>query len=129
MGNEGKNMKIKPIKNQQDYELAMVTIEKHWNAQPGSIEADELDILATLIESYEKQQFKIEAPDPVAAIKFRMEQQGLSDKDLVPLFGQRSRVSEVLNKKRKLSISMIRNLHHQLQIPLESLISDYHLVK
>ena len=129
MGNEGKNMKIKPIKNQQDYELAMVTIEKHWNAQPGSIEADELDILATLIESYEKQQFKIEAPDPVAAIKFRMEQQGLSDKDLVPLLGQRSRVSEVLNKKRKLSISMIRNLHHQLQIPLESLISDYHLVK
>ena len=122
-------MNIKPIKNQQDYELAMVTIEKHWDAQPGSIEADELDILATLIESYEKQQFKIEAPDPVAAIKFRMEQQGLSDKDLVPLLGQRSRVSEVLNKKRKLSISMIRNLHHQLQIPLESLISDYHLVK
>ena len=122
-------MNIKPIKNQQDYELAMVTIEKLWDAQPGSTEADKLDILATLVESYEKQQFKIEAPDPVAAIKFRMEQQGLSDVDLVPLLGQRSRVSEVLNKKRKLSISMIRNLHHQLQIPLESLISDYHLVK
>lgn len=122
-------MNIKPIKNQQDYELAMVTIEKHWDAQPGSIEADELDILTTLVESYEKQQFKIEAPDPVAAIKFRMEQQGLSDVDLVPLLGQRSRVSEILNKKRKLSISMIRNLHHKLQIPLESLISDYHLVK
>ncbi|WP_158971203.1 type II toxin-antitoxin system HigA family antitoxin [Paraglaciecola sp. L3A3] len=122
-------MNIKPIKNQQDYELAMVTIEKLWDAPPGSAEADELDILATLVESYEKQQFKIEAPDPVAAIKFRMEQQGLSDADLVPLLGQRSRVSEVLNKKRKLSISMIRNLHHQLKIPLESLISDYHLAK
>jgi HTH-type transcriptional regulator/antitoxin HigA len=122
-------MNIKPIKNQQDYELAMVTIEKLWDAKSGSTEADKLDILATLVESYEKQQFKIEAPDPVAAIKFRMEQQGLSDADLVPLLGQRSRVSEVLNKKRKLSISMIRNLHHQLKIPLESLISDYHLVK
>jgi HTH-type transcriptional regulator/antitoxin HigA len=122
-------MNIKPIKNQQDYELAMVTIEKLWDAQSGSTEADKLDILATLVESYEKQQFKIEAPDPVAAIKFRMEQQGLSVADLVPLLGQRSRVSEVLNKKRKLSISMIRNLHHQLKIPLESLISDYHLVK
>jgi HTH-type transcriptional regulator/antitoxin HigA len=122
-------MNIKPIKSQQDYELAMVTIEKLWDAELGSTEADKLDILATLVESYEKQQFKIEAPDPVAAIKFRMEQQGLSDADLVPLLGQRSRVSEVLNKKRKLSISMIRNLHHQLKIPLESLISDYHLVK
>jgi HTH-type transcriptional regulator/antitoxin HigA len=122
-------MNIKPIKNQQDYELAMVTIEKLWDAKSGSTEADKLDILATLVESYEKQQFKIEAPDPVAAIRFRMEQQGLSDADLVPLLGQRSRVSEVLNKKRKLSISMIRNLHHQLKIPLESLISDYHLVK
>ncbi|WP_133468866.1 helix-turn-helix domain-containing protein [Paraglaciecola marina] len=122
-------MNIKPIKNQQDYEVAMVTIEKLWDAQPDSTEADELDVLTTLVESYEKQQFKIAAPDPVAAIKFRMEQQGLSDADLVPLLGQRSRVSEVLNKKRKLSISMIRNLHHQLKIPLESLISDYHLVK
>ena len=122
-------MNIKPIKNQQDYELALGTIEKHWDAHPGSTEADKLYILTTLIETYEKQKFKIEAPDHVAAIKLRMEQQGLSDADLVPLLGQRSRVSEVLNKKRKLSISMIRNLHHQLQIPFESLISDYHLVK
>ncbi|MCF2948060.1 DNA-binding protein [Paraglaciecola aquimarina] len=122
-------MNIKPIKNQQDYELAMVTIEKLWDARPGSAEADELDVLATLVESYEKKQFEIAAPDPVAAIKFRMEQQGLSDADLVSALGQRSRVSEILNKKRKLSISMIRNLHQQLQIPLESLISDYPLVK
>jgi HTH-type transcriptional regulator/antitoxin HigA len=122
-------MNIKPIKNQQDYELAMDSIENLWDAKPGSPEADELDILATLVESYEKQHFEIDAPDPVEAIKFRMEQQGLIDADLVPLLGQRSRVSEVLNKKRKLSISMIRNLHQRLKIPLESLISDYHLVK
>lgn len=122
-------MNIKPIKNQQDYDLAMASIEKLWDAKPGSAEADDLDILATLVESYEKQHFEIDVPDPVEAIKFRMEQQGLIDADLVPLLGQRSRVSEVLNKKRKLSISMIRNLHQQLKIPLESLISDYQLVK
>tara|TARA_R110000868_G_scaffold74471_2_gene215389 strand:+ start:118 stop:495 length:378 start_codon:yes stop_codon:yes gene_type:complete len=121
-------MHIKPIKNQQDYELAMALIETLWDAESGSAEADQLDILATLVEVYEKQHFAINAPDPVEAIKFRMEQQGLSDADLVPLLGQRSRVSEILNKKRKLSISMIRNLHQHLKIPLESLISDYHLV-
>lgn len=122
-------MHIKPIKNQEDYELAMTAIETLWDAESGSAEADQLDILATLVEAYEKQHFVINAPDPVEAIKFRMEQQGLSDADLVPLLGQRSRVSEILNKKRKLSISMIRNLHEHLKIPLASLISDYHLVK
>lgn len=120
-------MSIKPIKNQQDYELAIETIEQLWNASLGSAEADKLDVLVTLVEAYEQQHFAIELPDPIEAIKFRMEQQGLVDADLVPILGQRSRVSEILNKKRKLSITMIRNLHEQLKIPLESLVSDYPL--
>ena len=122
-------MNIKPIKNEQDYELAIASVEQLWDASPGTADADKLDILTTLVEAWEKQHIVIAAPDPVEAIKFRMEQQGLVDADLVPLLGQRSRVSEVLNRKRKLSISMIRNLHQQLNIPLESLISDYHLVR
>ncbi len=122
-------MDIKPIKNEQDYELAIASIEQLWDAVPGSADADKLDILTTLVEAWEKQHIVIDAPDPVEAIKFRMEQQGLEDADLVPLLGQRSRVSEVLNRKRKLSIAMIRNLHQQLNIPLESLISDYQLVR
>ena len=85
-------------------------------------------MLTTLVEEHERRCFTIECADPVEAIKFRMEQQGLVDADLVSALGQRSRVSEVLNKKRKLSISMIRNLHSQLKIPLESLVADYNLV-
>jgi HTH-type transcriptional regulator/antitoxin HigA len=122
-------MQIKPIKNTHDYEAVLGRIESLWEAEIGSSEADELDVLTTLVEAYEKAQFAIQAPDPVSAIKFRMEQQGLIDADLVAILGQRSRVSEVLNKKRKLSISMIRNLHHHLNIPLESLITDYPLTK
>jgi HTH-type transcriptional regulator/antitoxin HigA len=122
-------MNIKPIRNQQDYERAMASIEEFWDAQPNTPDGDTLDVLVTLVEVYEQQNFPIDAPDPVEAIKFRMEQQGLSDADLVPFLGQRSRVSEILNKKRKLSISMIRNLHKQLNIPLESLVSDYGLAR
>ena len=121
------HMNIKPIKNEQDYELALEQVEHLWEAAPGSTEADCLEVLSTLIEVWEQQHLVIAAPDPVEAIKFRMEQQGLEDSDLVPALGQRSRVSEVLNRKRKLSINMIRNLHQQLNIPLESLIADYPL--
>lgn len=100
-------IKIKPIKNEQDYERALEHVERLREAAPGSTESDNLDVFSTLIEAWEQQHIVIAAPDPVEAIKFRMEQQGLEDIDLVPALGQRSRVSEVLNKKRKLSIKMI----------------------
>ncbi len=120
-------MNIKPIKNSQDYELTLLAIDALWDAKPNTSNGDKLDILVTLVEAYEQKYFPIEAPDPVEAIKFRMQQQGLVAADLVKFMGQRSRVSEVLNKKRKLSISMIRSLHQHLNIPLESLIADYDL--
>lgn len=120
-------MNIKPIKTKKDYQLALKRVEELWEAKPNTKEADELDILATLIEAFEEKNYPIEAPDPVEAIKFRMEQQGLQPLDLVPYLGQRSRVTEILNRKRKLSINMIRNLNQGLKIPLESLIQDYSL--
>lgn len=120
-------MNINPIKNEQDYQQSLIEVDKLWEAAPGSEAHDKLDILVTLIEAFEKKQYFIDTPDPIEAIKFRMEQQGLVAADLVPIIGQRSRVSEVLNRKRKLSMSMIRNLHAQLNIPLESLIMDYQL--
>lgn len=122
-------MNIAPIKTKSDHEKAMIRVEALWDAELNTPEGDELDVLVTLIEVFEKEHYPIDAPDPVAAIKFRMEQQGLEDADLVPMIGQRSKVSEVLNKKRKLSINMIRNLNSMLSIPLESLVSDYELVK
>jgi len=119
------NMDIKPIKTQKDYENALKRIESLMNAKPGTPQMDELEVLATLVEAYEEQFHKIEAPDPIEAIKFRMEQEGLKQKDLVPIVGSKSRVSEVLNRKRKLTIEMIRNLHAALHIPVESLFVDY----
>lgn len=86
---------------------------------------DKLEVLTTLVEAYEDQFYKIDAPDPIEAIKFRMEQEGLKQKDLVAIVGSKSSVSEILNKKRKLTIEMIRNLHNQLHIPVESLFLDY----
>ena len=118
-------MDIKPIKTQKDYENALKRIESLMNAKPGTPQMDELEVLATLVEAYEEQFHKIEAPDPIEAIKFRMEQEGLKQKDLVPIVGSKSRVSEVLNRKRKLTIEMIRNLHAALHIPVESLFVDY----
>jgi len=122
-------MNVSPIKTMQDYKRALNRIEALWGAEPNTTEGDEFDVLATLIHAYEGEHFPIEAPDPVEAIKFRMEQQGLQAIDLVPMLGQRSRVTEVLNKQRKLSISMIRKLNKMLNIPLESLIKDYDLAK
>jgi HTH-type transcriptional regulator/antitoxin HigA len=92
------------------------------SAKPGTDEGDELDVLATLVDAYEAQQFPIELPDPIEAIRFRMEQMGLGRKDLEPFIGSRARVSEVLNKRRGLSLKMIRELHEKLDIPLEALI-------
>jgi len=120
-------LNIQPIKTEGDYLSTMRRIEEIFDAEPNTPEGDELDVLTTLVEAYETRKFVIETPDPVEAIKFRMEQLGLADADLVPFLGQRSRVSEVLNKKRKLSLAMIRNLNHGLDIPLESLVREYPL--
>ena len=122
-------MNISPIKTKQDHENALNRIEALWEAEPNTPQGDEFEVLATLISAYENEHFPIDAPDPVEAIKFRMEQQGLENNDLVPMLGQISRVSEVLNRKRKLSIAMIRKLNSMLKIPLDSLIKDYELVK
>jgi len=118
-------MNIKPIKNEQNYQEALSIIDSLMSAKPNTEEMDKLEVLTTLVESYEEQHYKIEAPDPIEAIKFRMEQEGLKQKDLASIVGSKSRVSEILNRKRKLTIEMIRNLHNQLHIPIESLFLDY----
>ena len=118
-------MNIKPIKNEQDYANSLSLIENLMSAKPNTPQMDELEVLTTLVEAYEENFYNIDAPDPIEAIKFRMEQEGLKQKDLVAIVGSKSRVSEVLNKKRKLTIEMIRSLHTQLHIPVESLFLDY----
>jgi len=118
-------MNIKPIKSEEDYIATLNQTESLMDAKPNTPEMDELEVLTTLVEAYEAQYYVIDAPDPIEAIKFRMEQEGLKQKDLVSIVGSKSRVSEILNKKRKLTIEMIRNLHKQLHIPVESLFLDY----
>ena len=118
-------MNIKPIKNEQDYTDTLSQIESLMSAKPNTPQMDKLEVLTTLVEAYEEKFYNIDAPDPIEAIKFRMEQEGLKQKDLVAIVGSKSRVSEVLNKKRKLTIEMIRSLHKQLHIPVESLFLDY----
>lgn len=115
-------MNIFPIRTEEDYERALICIDALMDAQIGTPEGDELDILVTLVEAYEAKHYPIPVCDPVEAIKFRMEQMGMEPKDLTPIIGSRSKVSEVLNHKRQLSITMIRNLHAKLQVPYESLI-------
>lgn len=115
-------MKIKPIKTEEDYDTALSEIDLLWGSKPDTPKGDKLDVLITLVDAYEQENYPIDAPDPVEAIKFRMEQSGLDRKDLEPFIGSRGRVSEVLNRKRELSITMIRALHSNLQIPLESLV-------
>jgi HTH-type transcriptional regulator / antitoxin HigA len=113
---------IKPIRNDKDLEAALAEVERLWGAKSGTPRGDRLDVLTTLIEAYEEQHVPIDPPDPVEAIKFRMEQQGLTRKDLGEIIGTRTRVAEVLARKRGLSISMIRRLHARLGIPAEVLI-------
>jgi len=115
-------MDIRPIKTEADYECALGEIEQLWGAAANTPKGDKLDILLTLVEAYEEAHYPIDSPDPVEAIKFRMEQMGLTRKDLEPYLGKRGRVAEVLNRQRKLSLNMIRRLHTHLHIPLESLI-------
>jgi HTH-type transcriptional regulator / antitoxin HigA len=113
---------LKPIRTKADYEKALAEVERLWGAKTGTSDGDRLDVLATLIDAYETEHYAMDPPDPIEAIKFRMEQQGLSRKDLEPFIGTRTRVAEILNRKRSLSISMIRRLHRHLGISADVLI-------
>ena len=116
-------MNIKPIRNDDDLQAAFKRLEVVFQAQDGTPGFDEMEILVTLIDAYEQKHFPIGIVDPVEAIKFRMEQQELTQKDLEPFIGSSGRVSEVLNRKRRLSLSMVKRLHDGLHIPYESLLS------
>ncbi len=118
-------MKAKLIKTKKDYLQALNRLEVIFDAKPNTKEGDELEVLGLLIETYEKEHFPISYPDPVEAIKFRMEQMGYTQNDLAKVVGLKSRASEILNKKRKLSLEMIRKLHETLSIPTDVLIQDY----
>jgi HTH-type transcriptional regulator/antitoxin HigA len=118
-------MEIKAIKTEQDYKLALNRLEVIFHAPADSVEGDEADVISILIEKYEDEHYPIEAPDPIEAIKFRMEQMDMTKKDLARVIGYKSRVSEIFSRKRKLTLKMIRNLHDKLKIPYESLIKEY----
>ncbi len=117
-----KKIKIKPIKTKKDYETALKFIEEYFDAEPKTPEGELVEVLSILVEKYEEEQFPIETPNPVEAIKFRMEQLGLSNHDIAELIGGRNRVSEIFSGKRNLTTGMIRNLCLNLQIPAESLL-------
>ncbi|MES2485173.1 MAG: helix-turn-helix domain-containing protein [Bacteroidota bacterium] len=118
-------MNIKPIKNEDDYNAALQRLEVIFDAPKASAQGDEAQILGMLIENYEDAHFPIGLPDPIEAIKFRMEQMGYSQNDLAEIIGLKSRASEILNRKRKLSLEMIRQLHKTLHIPTDVLIQAY----
>ena len=118
-------MNIKPIKTEKDYQMALERLEVVFNAKSGSAEGDELELLGILISQYENEHFPIDLPDPIEAIKFRMEQLDYNQNDLARVIGLKSRVSEILNRKRKLSLDMIRKLHEVLHIPTDVLIQAY----
>lgn len=122
-------MDIKPIKSEKDYNNALERLEQIFDATPESIEGDEAEILAMLIENYENTHYPIEAPDPIEAIKIRMEELNLKQKDLIGVIGGKSRVSEILNKRKKLTVEMIRELERVLHISASVLVSNYQLLK
>ena len=113
---------LKPIRTKRDYEAALKEVERLWGAKPGTRDGDRLDVLATLLDAYEAEHYPMDPPDPIEAIKFRMEQQGLTRRDLEEIIGTRTRIAEVLNRRRGLSIAMIRRLHERLGISAEVLI-------
>ena len=113
---------VKPIRSEKDYEAAVAEVESLWGSKSGTAKGDRLDVLAKLIESLETAHYPMDQPDPIEAIKFRMEQQGLTRKDLEGIIGTRARIAEVLDRKRGLSIAMIRRLNAELHIPAEILI-------
>ena len=118
-------MDIRPIRTKTAYQAALKDVERHWDAEPGTPEGDRVDVLVTLIEVYEAKHFPIPAPDPIDAIAFMMEQKGLSRRDLEPAIGSRGRVSEVLTRKRPLTLPMVRKLSALLQIPTDVLVQPY----
>ena len=118
-------MKLKILKTKKDYHAALLRFEEIFQAKPDSPESDEADVLSVLIKGYEDKHFVIQTPDPLEAIKYRMEQQGLTNSDLAVLLGFKSRVTDIFNKHRKLNLVMIRKLHNKLNIPLETLVKEY----
>lgn len=118
-------MTLKVIKTEKDYQKALKRLEVIFDTKKGSKDGDELELLSLLIDNYEKEKYPIDLPDPIEAIKFRMEQLGYKQKDLAEAMGLKSRVSEILNRKRKLTLDMIRKLHEVLGIPTEVLIKEY----
>ncbi len=119
------DMEMKIIKTEADYSAAMKRLEEIFDAEPGTPEGDELELLALLIDNYEKIHFPIGLPDPIEAIKFRMEQMDYKPKDLADVIGFRSRVTEILTKKRKLSLNMIRKINQKMHIPTDILVQKY----
>jgi HTH-type transcriptional regulator / antitoxin HigA len=122
-------MEIHPIRTEADYQAALKEVEAMFDALPNTPEYDQLDLLSTLVEAYEKIHYPIEAPDPIEAILYYMDTRGLSRKDLEPCLGSRARVSEVLSRKRSLTLEMIRKLNKELGIPAEILIQSYDAVQ
>ncbi|MEO6549968.1 MAG: helix-turn-helix domain-containing protein [Ferruginibacter sp.] len=118
-------MTIKPIKTKKDYQQALARLELIFDARKGTTKGDELEILGMLVDNYEHENFPVGFPDPIEAIKFRMEQLGYTQSDLAKVVGLKSRASEILNRKRKLSLEMIRQIHDRLNIPTEVLIQAY----
>lgn len=114
---------MRPVKTKRDYESALKAIEKLWDSPPKSKESETLEVLAILVDDYENKHFPIEAPDPIEAIKYRMEQLNLTQKDLSKYLGGENRVSEVLNRKRPLTLKMIKALYQNLHIPADALLS------
>jgi HTH-type transcriptional regulator/antitoxin HigA len=121
-------MDIKPIRTAKDHAWALREIEGLWDkAKAGTPQGDRFDVLSALVDAYEREHFEIPAPDPIEAIRFRMEQEGLTNNDLLPIFKTRARVSEVMSRRRRLNLAMIRRLHQRLEIPIECLVQDYKL--
>jgi HTH-type transcriptional regulator/antitoxin HigA len=118
-------MTLKVIKTEKDYQRALNRLELIFDAKKGSKDGDELELLSLLIDNYEKEKYPIDLPDPIEAIKFRMEQLGYKQKDLAEAIGLKSHVSEILNRKRKLTLDMIRKLHEVLGIPTDVLVKEY----
>jgi HTH-type transcriptional regulator/antitoxin HigA len=117
-------MDFKVLKTEDQYEKALKRLEEIFHAPSNSMEGDEADLLSVLIEKYENEHYPIGSPDPIEAIKFRMEQMNMTKKELAEIIGYESRVSEILSRKRKLNLKMIRDLHEKMKIPYESLIAD-----
>lgn len=118
-------MDIRPINTEADYRVALEEVERLWDAEPGTPEGDKVEVLSTLVEAYEAKHHPVPAPDPVAAILFMMEQKGLTRRDLEPAIGSRGRVSEILNRRRPLTLPMVRSLGALLDIPLDVLVQHY----